>query len=83
MCLITHNFGRGSFGYVGLQSGSLLAEYKRLKTTDLARALSVALLRCPPVKLYIKVIFFCVFLKAYQINQVTEEKVFDFLCVTV
>ena len=44
MCLITHNFGRGSFGYVGLQSGSLLAEYKRLKTTNLARALSVALL---------------------------------------
>ena len=23
MCLITHDFGRGSFGYVGLQSGSL------------------------------------------------------------
>ena len=23
VCLITHNFGRGSFGYVGLQSGSL------------------------------------------------------------
>ena len=22
-CLITHNFGRGSFGYVELQSGSL------------------------------------------------------------
>ena len=23
MCLIIHNFGRGSFGYVGLQNGSL------------------------------------------------------------
>ena len=26
---------------------------------------------------------FRVFLKAYQINQVTEEKVFDFFCVTM
>ena len=23
MCLLIHNFGRGSFGYVGLQNGSL------------------------------------------------------------
>ena len=23
MCLIIHDFGRGSFGYVGLQNGSL------------------------------------------------------------
>ena len=38
---------------------------------------------CPPCKIVHKSYIFRVFLKAYQINQVTEEKVFDFLCVTV
>ena len=38
---------------------------------------------CPPCKIVHKSYIFRVFLKAYQINQVTEEKVFDFLRVTV
>ena len=38
---------------------------------------------CPPCKIVRKSYILRVFLKAYQINQVTEEKVFDFLCVTV
>ena len=38
---------------------------------------------CPPCKIVHKSFIFRVFLEAYQINQVTEEKVFDFLCVTV
>ena len=36
-----------------------------------------------PCKIVHKSYIFRVFLKAYQINQVTEEKVFDFLCVIV
>ena len=38
---------------------------------------------CPPCKIVHKSYIFRVFLKAYQINQVTDEKVFDFLCVTM
>ena len=35
----------------------------------------------PPCKIVHKSCIFCIFLKAYQINQVTEEKVFNFFCV--
>ena len=38
---------------------------------------------CPPCKIVHKSYIFRVFLKAYQINQVTEEKVFNFFFVTV
>ena len=38
---------------------------------------------CPPCKIVHKSYIFHVFLQAYQINEVTKEKVFDFLCVTV
>ena len=38
---------------------------------------------CLPCKIVRKSYIFRVFLKACQFNQVTEEKVFDFLCVTV
>ena len=37
----------------------------------------------PPCKIVHKSYIFRVFLKAYQINHVLEEKVFDFLCVAV
>ena len=38
---------------------------------------------CPSCKIVRKSYIFRVFLEAYQINQVREEKVFDFLCVEV
>ena len=38
---------------------------------------------CTPCKIVHKSYIFRVFIKAYQINQVTEEKVFVLLCVTV
>ena len=38
---------------------------------------------CLPCKIVRKSYIFRVFRKAYHVNQVTEEKVFDFLCVAV
>ena len=38
---------------------------------------------CPPCEIVHKSYIFRVFLKACQINQVSEEKAFHFLCVTV
>ena len=38
---------------------------------------------CPPYKIVHKSYIFRVFLRAYQINQVTEKKVFDFFDGTV